>query len=121
MLSGELRHHKCSARKRWNTTIGLISKNNFARAAHFFVHFFAVVLHDYNLKADTHEGFCFIDSFVVSPLQEAGGYAISRQNNLELHWVTIPVDRVILHWYTCGADGRFLGVRSRDYQIFSDG
>ena len=27
----------------------------------------------------------FIDSFVVSALQDAGGYAISRQNNLELH------------------------------------
>ena len=25
-------------------------KSNFARAAHFFVHFFAVVLHDYNVK-----------------------------------------------------------------------
>ena len=24
-------------------------------------------------------------------------------------WVTIPVDWVILHWYTCGADGRSLG------------
>ena len=33
------------------TTIGLIStKNNFPRAAHFFVHFFAIVLHDYNMK-----------------------------------------------------------------------
>ena len=33
------------------TTIGLISKkSNFGRAAHFFVHFFAVVLHDYNVK-----------------------------------------------------------------------
>ena len=32
-------------------TIGLISKqNNFAREAHFFVHFFAVVLHDDNVK-----------------------------------------------------------------------
>ena len=31
---------------------GLISKKkkNFARAAHFFCHFFAVVLHDYNAK-----------------------------------------------------------------------
>ena len=29
--------------------------------------------------------FVFIDSFVVSALQDAGGYAISRQNNLELH------------------------------------
>ena len=27
----------------------------------------------------------FIDSLVVSALQDAGGYAISRQNNLELH------------------------------------
>ena len=26
-----------------------------------------------------------MDSFVVSALQDAGGYAISRQNNLELH------------------------------------
>ena len=44
MLSGE-----GNAGERWKTTIGLISKkNNFARAAHFFVHFFAVVLHDYN-------------------------------------------------------------------------
>ena len=23
-----------------------------------------------------------------------------------------------LHWYACGVDGRSLGVRSRDYQIF---
>ena len=40
-------------------------------------------------------------------------------------WVAIPVDRVILHWYICGADerslGRSVGARSRDYQIFSDG
>ena len=35
------------------TIIGLTlkpKKNNFARAAHFFVHFFAVVLHDFNVK-----------------------------------------------------------------------
>ena len=30
--------------------------------------------------------FVFIDSFVVSALQDAGGYAVSRQNNLELHF-----------------------------------
>ena len=29
--------------------------------------------------------FLFIDSLVVSALQDAGGYAISRQNNLDLH------------------------------------
>ena len=28
----------------------LLAKNNFARAAHFFVYFFAVVLHNYNVK-----------------------------------------------------------------------
>ena len=37
--------------ERWKTTIGLISKkSNFAIAAHFCVHFFAVVLHDYKVK-----------------------------------------------------------------------
>ena len=40
-------------------------------------------------------------------------------------WVAMLVDWVILHCYACGADGRSLGrvvgVRSRDYQIFSDG
>ena len=42
MLSGE-----GNAGKRWKTTIGLINKkSNFARAPHFF----AVVLHDYNVK-----------------------------------------------------------------------
>ena len=35
--------------------------------------------------------FVFIDSFVVSTLQDAGGYAISRENNLELH----------LGWHIC--------------------
>ena len=46
MLSGE-----GNAGERWKTTIGLISKkSNFACAAHFFLHFFAVVLHDYNVK-----------------------------------------------------------------------
>ena len=29
--------------------------------------------------------FVFIDSLAASALQDAGGYAISRQNNLELH------------------------------------
>ena len=29
--------------------------------------------------------FVFIDSLAVSALQYSGGYAISRQNNLELH------------------------------------
>ena len=39
-------------------------------------------------------------TLVVSALQDAGGYAILRQNNLEL---------LILHWYAYGSDGRSLG------------
>ena len=36
-----------------NKSVGLISKKkkkNFAREAHFFIHFFVVVLHDHNVK-----------------------------------------------------------------------
>ena len=39
--------------------------------------------------------------------QEAGGYAISRQNNFMLPY--LYVDWVILHWYARGADGRSVG------------
>ena len=46
MLSGE-----GNARERWKTTIGLISKKATLDVQHtFFVHFFAVILHDYNVK-----------------------------------------------------------------------
>ena len=46
MLSGE-----GNARERWKTTIGIISKETTFHVQHtFFVHFFAVVLHDYNAK-----------------------------------------------------------------------
>ena len=44
MLSGEGKENS------EKTTIGLISKKATWRAAHFFEHFFAVVLHDYNVK-----------------------------------------------------------------------
>ena len=46
MLSGE-----DNAGERWKTTIGLISKKATLHVHHtFFVHFFAVVLHNYNMK-----------------------------------------------------------------------
>ena len=58
----------------------------------------------------------------VSALQDAGGYVISRQNNLELHLGCHTCWLVILHWYARGSDGRSfvraVGVRSRNYQIF---
>ena len=36
-----------------------------------------------------------------------GGHVISIKNKtLSCNWVDIPVDRVFLHWYGCGTDGR---------------
>ena len=46
MLSGE-----GNAGERWKTTIGLISKKASLHVQYtFFVHFFAVAFHDYNMK-----------------------------------------------------------------------
>ena len=66
--------------------------------------------------------FVFVDS--VSALQDAGSYAISRQNNLDLHlgchtcWLSYFT--LVCLW--CGRTAaRAVVVRSRDYQIFSDG
>ena len=54
--------------------------------------------------------FVFVfDSLCVSALQDAGGYAISSQNNLELH----------LGCHTCWLS--YFIVRLRDDQNFSDG
>ena len=66
----------------------------------------------------------FIDSLVVSASQDAGGNAISRQNNLELrlgcHTCWVSYFTLVCLW--CGRMvGRLVGVRSRDYQIFLDG
>ena len=78
MLSGE-----SNAGERWKTTIGLISKkNNFACAAHFFVHFFAVVLHDYNVKLpETFFFFMEEISYVFS-----FPFFFSLPLNFTLHW-----------------------------------
>ena len=70
--------------------------------------------------------FVFIDSLVVSALQDAGGYAISYQNNLELH---LGCHTCLLIYFTlaclwCGRTGgrtvtwlpNFLGWE--DYHIF---
>ena len=64
--------------------------------------------------------FVFIDSLVVSASQDAGGYAIFRQNNLELH---LGCHTCLLSYFTlvCLWWGRTVGqsgVQSRDYQTF---
>ena len=68
--------------------------------------------------------FAFIDSLAASVLQEAGGYAISRQNNLELHLGchTCWESSFTLVGLWCGRTVSWaVGVRSRNYQIFLDG
>ena len=218
MLSGE-----GNAGERWKTTIGLISKKATLHVQHtFFVHFFAVVLHDYNMKLPetsllhvlwrkcrtcsyslyltrsfspgwslgflifspplkhfhvvlpTNSSlssalalcrsfsrwaslacrrlyfslyskfvdmtinlsliqriqkqfplsvFVFIGSLVVSTSKDACGYAISRQNNLELHLGchTCWFSYFTLACLWCGPTvGRSVAVRSLDYQIFSE-
>ena len=71
-----------------------------------------------NVEKESTLLFCFLSK---SPV----GHGISRQKHLELSVTSvIPVDWVILHWYACGANGRTVGrkgVRSHDYQNFSDG
>ena len=64
--------------------------------------------------------FPLFDFLVVSASQDAGGHAISRQNNLEMH---LGCHTRLLSYFTlvclwCGRTvGRSVGVRSRDYQI----
>ena len=79
-----------------------------------------------NTDTETISAFCFrlYWLFVVSALQDAGGYAISRQNNLELYlgYHTCWLSNLTLVYLWCGRTvSRAVGVRSRDYQIFSDG
>ena len=68
--------------------------------------------------------FVFIDCLAASVLQDAGGYAISRQNKLELH---LDCHTCWLSYFTlvCLWSARTVswavGVRSRDYHILSDG
>ena len=59
--------------------------------------------------------FVFIDSLVVSASQDAGGYAISRQNNLELH---LGCHTCWLSYFTlvCLSFGRTVG-RAYGYMI----
>ena len=82
--------------------------------------------HVLTTKKFSLSGFVFIDSLAAPALQDTGGYAISRQNNLELH---LGCHACWLSYFTllclwCGrtvsrAGGRAVGVRSRDYQNFS--
>ena len=61
--------------------------------------------------------FVFIDSLVVKTRKAMRFPAKITSSCI---WVAMPVDWVILHWYACGADGRWSDVRSRDYQNFSN-
>ena len=116
----------------------------------FFVNFFAVVLHDYNVKLQKFLSYTFFGGNVVrvarslfftaahfhlaflmlsSPLQNfhvvlptKKCLLLSKITSSRI-WVATLVDWVILHWYESGVAGRSEAVRvpSRDYQIFWDG
>ena len=65
----------------------------------------------------------FIDSLVVSASQDAGGYAISSQNNLKLPYLYWLIELFYICMPVVRTDGRAVGragVWSRDYQNFSD-
>ena len=80
-----------------------------------------------NTDTETISAFRFrLYWLLTSALQDASGYAISRQNNLELHlgchtcWLSYFT--LVCLW--CGRTTMTtmsLDVRSRDYQIFSEG
>ena len=79
---------------------------------------FSVIHVSVNIKNNVEKDTTLLLFFLC---KSPGGHAIS----FRCIWVAIPVDWIIWHWYACGADGRSgrqaVGVRSRDYQIFSDG
>ena len=56
------------------------------------------------MDTETISTFCFvfIDSLVVSASHKEGGPVISCKKKTP--WVAIPVDRVTLHLYACGAE-----------------
>ena len=60
---------------------------------------FSVILVSVNIKNHVEKD-DFVVVFFLS--KSPGGHAIS----FRCIWVAIPVDRIILHWYACGADGR---------------
>ena len=97
MLSGE-----GNAAERWKTTIGLIRKK---LGALHVQHTFSSIL----------------TLSIVSASQDAGGYAIFRENNLELLLGYRLNELFYIGMPAVWTDGRSVGVRSRDYQIFSDG
>ena len=69
---------------------------------------FSVVHVSLNIKNNVKKTRLCCCCFFLS--KSPGGHAIF----FSCIWVAIPVDWVILYWFACGADGRSLGVRSRN-------
>ena len=93
----------------------------FFTAAHFHL---ALVAASISSRCSSNNVLVFIDSLVVSASQDAGGYAISRQNNIK---ITVPV--CLLSYFplvglwcgrTVGRSVRGGDERSRHYRIFWD-
>ena len=77
---------------------------------------FSVIHVSVNIKNNAEKDATLL-LFLLS--KSPGGRVISFQIK---PWVAFGLPYLLteffLHWYACGADGRSLGVRSRDYQIF---
>ena len=82
-----------------------------------------------NLSADNFKKVLDLDGSTPEPAIRSGdtGQGIPCfDHNIDVQSVLSWAPKVVRkceskHWFPCGADGRPLGVRSRDYQIFWDG
>ena len=123
-----------NAGERWKTTMGLISKKEPLHVQHtFFLDislplFCTVTTWNFQkrfyggnvVRVLVHFFFTgaeFLLTFVAASISHFITAAVKFRYTF---WVTIPINRVISHWYACGTDG-WSGVLSRDHQIFSDG
>ena len=95
MLSGE-----GNAGERWKTTIGIISKKATLIVQHFFVHFFAVVLHDYNVNTCSRSLFFHCRS--LSPC--IGGRLHSFCPPLQNFHVILPAEKCLLCFLSLALD-----------------
>ena len=84
---------------------------------------FFVIHMNVNMKNSIKKDTTFLCFFFLKS-RRTGPCDFFPNKTLSCNSVAIPIDWIIFHWYTCGAN-RLLGSRSvsvwsRDHQIFSD-
>ena len=85
---------------------------------------FFVIHMNVNMKNSIKKDTTFLCFFFLKS-RRTGPCDFFPNKTLSCNSVAIPIDWIIFHWYTCGANrlsgSRSVGVWSRDHQIFSDG